>query len=54
MGSVAVYAKLRKTEIPAETRIYAKVVRGSGGAPTDNRVGDWSNRVRAWTEAMKF
>ena len=54
MGSVAVYAKLRKMGIPAEMHIYAKVVHGFGGNPTDNHVGDWLNRVRAWMEAMGF
>ena len=54
MGSVAVYAKLRKMEIPAELHIYAKVNHGFGGNPTDNHVGDWLNRVYYWMKTMGF
>ena len=52
MGSVAVYAKLRKMNIPAELHIFAKVNHGFGGNPTDNHVGDWLNRVYYWMQAM--
>ncbi|MBQ9873283.1 MAG: alpha/beta hydrolase [Thermoguttaceae bacterium] len=54
MGSIAVYAKLRKMGIPAEMHIYAKVNHGFGGNPTDEHVGDWLNRVYAWTKTMGF
>ena len=52
MGSVAVYAKLRKMNSPAELHIFAKVNHGFGGNPTDNHVGDWLNRVYYWMQAM--
>ena len=54
MGSVAVYAKLRKMEIPAELHIFAKVNHGFGGNPTDSHVGDWLNRVYYWMKTMGF
>ena len=54
MGSVAVYAKLRKMNIPAELHIYAKVGHGFGGNPTDDHLGDWLNRVYYWMVAMGF
>ncbi|MBR4105095.1 MAG: alpha/beta hydrolase [Thermoguttaceae bacterium] len=54
MGSVAVYSKLRKMNIPAEMHIYAKIAHGFGGNPTDNHVGDWMNRVAAWMKALGF
>lgn len=54
MGSVAVYSKLRKMNIPAEMHIYAKINHGFGGNPTDNHVGDWLNRVYAWMCAIGF
>lgn len=54
MGSVAVYSKLRKMNIPAEMHIYANVNHGFGGSPTDNHVGDWLNRVYAWMNAIGF
>ena len=52
MGSIAVYSKLRKMNIPAELHIFAKVNHGFGGNPTDNHVGDWLNRVYYWMQAM--
>ena len=54
MGSVAVYAKLRKMEIPAELHIYARVGHGFGGNPTDDHLGDWLNRVYYWMQKMGF
>ncbi len=54
MGSVAVYSKLRKMNIPAELHIYAKVNHGFGGNPTDDHVGDWLNRVYAWMKVVGF
>ncbi len=54
MGSVAVYAKLRKMNIPAEMHIYAKIAHGFGGNPTDQHVGDWLNRVYFWMKKMGF
>ena len=54
MGSVAVYAKLRKMEIPAELDIYARVGHGFGGNPTDDHLGDWLNRVYYWMQKMGF
>ena len=48
MGSIAVYSKLRKMNIPAEMHIYAKIEHGFGGNPTDDHVGDWLNRVYNW------
>jgi len=52
MGSVAVYCKLRKMNIPAEMHIYAQVNHGFGGNPTDDHVGDWLNRVYAWMKSL--
>ena len=52
MGSVAVYCKLRKMNIPAEMHIYAQVNHGFGGNPTDDHVGDWLNRVYAWMKSI--
>ena len=54
MGSVFVYAKLRKMNIPAEMHIYAKTGHGFGGNPKDDHVGDWLNRVYAWMKFMNF
>lgn len=54
MGSVAVYSKLRKLNIPAEMHIYANIAHGFGGNPTDNHVGDWMNRVVAWMKSIGF
>ncbi|MBQ9372680.1 MAG: alpha/beta hydrolase [Thermoguttaceae bacterium] len=54
MGSVAVYTKLRKMNIPAEMHVYARVGHGFGGNPTDNHVGDWLNRVYFWMQKMGF
>ena len=54
MGSVAVYAKLRQMEIPAELHIYARVGHGFGGSPTDVHLGDWLNRVYNWMQKMGF
>jgi len=52
MGSVAVYCKLRKMNIPAEMHIYAQVNHGFGGNPTGDHVGDWLNRVYAWMKSI--
>ncbi|MCF0234707.1 MAG: alpha/beta hydrolase [Thermoguttaceae bacterium] len=54
MGSVAVYAKLRKMGIPAEMHIYAKVGHGFGGYPAGDHIGDWLNRVHAWMKSLGF
>lgn len=54
MGSIFVYAKLRKMEIPAELHIYAKAEHGFGAKVTDNHVGDWMNRVYYWMQKMGF
>ena len=54
MGSVTVYTKLRKMNIPAEMHVYARVGHGFGGNPTDNHVGDWLNRVYFWMQKMGF
>ena len=54
MGSVAVYAKLRKMNIPVEMHIYAKAEHGFGGTPKDDHIGDWLNRVYAWMKFMNF
>ena len=54
MGSVAVYSKLRKMNIPAEMHIYAKIEHGFGGNPKDDHVGDWLNRVYAWMGVVGF
>lgn len=48
LGSVAVYAKLRKMNIPAEMHIYAEIAHGFGGNPTDDHVGTWLDRVYYW------
>ena len=54
IGSVVVYAKLRKMNIPAELHIYAKAEHGFGAKVTDNHVGDWMNRVYYWMQKMEF
>ena len=54
LGSVVVYAKLRKMNIPAELHIYAKAEHGFGAKVTDNHVGDWMNRVYYWMQKMEF
>ncbi|MCF0234706.1 MAG: alpha/beta hydrolase [Thermoguttaceae bacterium] len=54
MGSVAVYAKLRKMGIPAELHIYAGVVHGFAGFKRDQVAGDWLDRVYAWMQALGF
>ena len=51
IGSVSVYSKLRKMNIPVEMHIYAKTGHGFGGNPTDDHVGDWLNRVYAWMKS---
>lgn len=45
--SIAVYSKLRKMNITAELQIYANASHGFGGKPSDERLGDWLNRVDA-------
>ncbi len=52
MGSVAVYQKLRKMNIPAELHIYAKIEHGFGARVHDDHVGDWLNRVYAWMQKL--
>lgn len=54
MGSVAVYCKLRKMNIPAEIHVYALVGHGFGANPTDDHVGDWLNRVYYWMQTIGF
>ena len=54
MGSIFVYAKLRKMDVPAELHIYAKAEHGFGAKVTDNHVGDWMNRVYYWMQKMGF
>ena len=54
MGSVAVYSKLRKMNIPAEMHIFAKVEHGFGGNPKDNHVGNWLDRVYYWMVKLGF
>ncbi len=57
MGSVAVYHKLRKMNIPAELHIYAKVEHGFGASPFvqgNTHEGDWLNRVYEWMKTMNF
>ncbi len=58
MGSVAVYQKLRKMDIPAELHIYAKVKHGFGASPQtdpDNRhEGVWLDAAYEWMRAMEF
>lgn len=54
MGSVAVYQRLRKMNIPAELHIYARVNHGFGAKPKDNHVGDWLNRVYYWMQKMGY
>lgn len=54
MGSVAVYEKMRKLNIPMEMHIYANIQHGFGGNPTDEHVGDWMNRVVAWMRTLGF
>ena len=51
-GSVAVYLKLRTMQIPGELHIFAKTGHGFGANPTNDHVGDWLNRVFAWTKAI--
>ena len=54
MGSVMVYAKLRKMNIPAELHIYAKIEHGFGARVSDQHVGDWLNRVYYWMQKMGY
>lgn len=54
LGSTAIYAKLRKMNIPTELHIFAKIPHGFGGNPTDDHVGSWMNRVAAWMRASGF
>ena len=54
MGSVAVYAKLREMNIPAELHIYANLGHGFVGNLTDGHAGDWLNRVYEWMKAGGF
>ncbi len=54
MGSVAVYAKLREMNIPAELHIYANLGHGFVGNLTDGHAGDWLNRVYEWMGAVGF
>ena len=53
-GSIAAYSQLRKMNIPAELHIYANAPHGFGGAPTDDHLGDWLNRVAAWMKSIGF
>lgn len=57
MGSVAVYHRLRKMDIPAELHIYANVEHGFGASPYvqgNRHEGDWLNRVLEWMKASGF
>ena len=54
MGSVQVYAKLRKMNIPAEIHVFARTGHGFGGSPTDNHVGNWLDRVYYWMRKLDF
>ncbi len=54
MGSVQVYAKLRKMKIPAEIHVFARTGHGFGGSPTDNHVGNWLDRVYYWMQKLDF
>jgi len=54
MGSVAVYCKLRKMNVPAELHIYANAVHGFILAKDDPHFNDWLDRIYAWMQAMKF
>lgn len=54
MGSVAVYSKLRKLNIPAELHIYATIEHGFGARVKDDHVGDWLNRVYHWMVKLGF
>ena len=54
MGSVAVYAKLRQKEIPAELHIFAGVKHGFVGHAFDDHVGSWPERTLAWMQTLGF
>ena len=54
MGSVAVYGRLRKLNVPAELHIYACIPHGFAGHAADDHVGDWINRVDAWMTKLGF
>jgi len=54
MGSVAVYCKLRKMNVPAELHIYANAVHGFILSRDDPHTNDWLDRIYAWMNAMKF
>ena len=54
MGSVAVYAKLRQKEIPAELHIFAGVKHGFVGHAFDDHVGAWPERTLAWMQTLGF
>ncbi|MCF0234292.1 MAG: alpha/beta hydrolase [Thermoguttaceae bacterium] len=54
MGSVAVYAKLRKIGVPAELHVYAGAVHGFVLNHPEQCAGDWFERVVAWMRATGF
>ena len=54
MGSVAVYAKLRQKEIPAELHIFAGIKHGFVGHAFDDHVGSWPERTLAWMQTLGF
>jgi len=52
MGSVAVYCKLRKMNIPAELHIYSNVGHGFVAAKGDPHFCDWLDRTYAWMKSL--
>ena len=54
MGSVAIYAKLRTMDIPAELHIFAGINHGFVGHASGDHVGSWPERTLAWLQKLGF
>ncbi len=54
MGSVAVYAKLRKMNVPAELHIFTKVGHGFVASPPNNHYGNWLDRAYYWMQKLGY
>ena len=54
MGSVAIYAKLRTMDIPAELHIFAGINHGFVGHASGDHIGSWPERTLAWLQKLGF
>ena len=54
MGSIAVYAKLRKMNVPAEVHIFTKVGHGFVASPINDHYGNWLDRTYYWMQKLGF